>query len=456
MFENQQYQDDSSFEGLTAVAESIDYAFDVIATLQGTILATEAACHNPSIGSQRQCLALATLTRRSITAQYAIEGELDSCFAIESVSPSTSLVFALEEEIGKAENIIVRMIDAVVNAFKWLIEKIVGVFGKGDTRTEAAKKSDKLDDTFAKVLKDMPTLPNGGKVTSTKVSACFGFMGNEVDLAGVETLLKQQSEHSKNLTELLLLLSPLIGRSKTMSSSLKSDSGATEITAGLTKFKDEIGNLLRNHLKTAYNANEHAKYGILKGEATAGEGSYLLSPIITPRGPGGVGIIYNSEVKGNPASFTSKFAIAKTEKKENFQLSLPEATKDLETFIELNRKVRLEIAANNEELKGKVSSMKSDTEGMISVLSELKNNTPKSDNKELMAAVNAFSAYAKGLGSMFVAVSSGQTAAAAVPDLYASILQDVLSRSMTDHSKEVKDNAKKVKEGDESKEEPAT
>jgi len=259
----------------------------------------------------------------------------------------------------------------------------------------------------------------------------------------VESLLKQQAEFSKQLTDAILALSSIIGQSKSAASAK-----AEDMVKALTKYKDDIGNMLRTTFKIPYNANEHAKYNILKAGVAIGEGSYFLGPIITKRGPGGIGVIYNGVVKGNPAAFTSKFDVNSTAAPDNFQLNFPENTKDLENFIALNRKIRDDIAGHNEQLKGKVDTMQGEVKAIQSALKSLKANVGKDTSEAGTSAIEGFAQYAKCLGGMIIAMSAAQTAARDVPNLYTSILQDVLSKGMTEHSKTVKANAKAVKEGE--------
>lgn len=105
-----------------------------------------------SIGSNNKAQMTAALAkarglRRHLSSRYGSHG--CSLPVVESIHAPVATVFALEEEAEEEVGFLRRIFRSIANAFKWLWEKLTGVFKRGEKKSEDVK--DKADEAAEKI-----------------------------------------------------------------------------------------------------------------------------------------------------------------------------------------------------------------------------------------------------------------------------------------------------------------
>lgn len=160
---------DAEFEHESAegLIEHIDQAGDdMVNVLETHAMVVE------SIGSNNKAQMTAALVkarglRRHLSSRYGSHG--CSLPVVESIHVPVATVFALEEEAEEEVGFLRRIFRSIANAFKWLWEKLTGVFSRGK------KKDEQLEEKSGKVAEEVKNLEsNPEKDTSDSVTIDLG------------------------------------------------------------------------------------------------------------------------------------------------------------------------------------------------------------------------------------------------------------------------------------------
>lgn len=160
---------DAEFEHESAegLIEHIDQAGDdMVNVLETHAMVVE------SIGSNNKAQMTAALAkarglRRHLSSRYGSHG--CSLPVVESIHVPVATVFALEEEAEEEVGFLRRIFRSIANAFKWLWEKLTGVFSRGK------KKDEQLEEKSGKVAEEVKNLEsNPEKDTSDSVTIDLG------------------------------------------------------------------------------------------------------------------------------------------------------------------------------------------------------------------------------------------------------------------------------------------
>lgn len=160
---------DAEFEHESAegLIEHIDQAGDdMVSVLETHAMVVE------SIGSNNKAQMTAALAkarglRRHLSSRYGSHG--CSLPVVESIHVPVATVFALEEEAEEEVGFLRRIFRSIANAFKWLWEKLTGVFKKGE------KKDEQLEEKSGKVAEEVKNLEsNPEKNTSDNITVDLG------------------------------------------------------------------------------------------------------------------------------------------------------------------------------------------------------------------------------------------------------------------------------------------
>lgn len=140
---------DAEFEHESAegLIEHIDQAGDdMVNVLETHAMVLESIGSNNKV-QMTAALAKARGLRRHLSSRYGSHG--CSLPVVESIHAPVATVFALEEEAEEEVGFLRRIFRSIANAFKWLWEKLTGVFKKGEKKGEDVK--DKADKAAEKV-----------------------------------------------------------------------------------------------------------------------------------------------------------------------------------------------------------------------------------------------------------------------------------------------------------------
>lgn len=418
---------ESVYDGWTteAVVEAIDYGLETLVEFQEKLIALESA-KTASPVFQRRVLALSRQHRQAAIGLFKIKGALASVVATESIDQPHSLILALEAEENDSKGIIAKLIDAVVSAFKWLWEKLSGLFSKSEKEEEAVKAVQATSDRFEEAIKAGNTFEAGAVLTAGRYAKAFGHLGTSVTLGTIEPLIKQHQEYKKAICDTLEELSKALKDAGSVATLFKSDTPADQALAKYTEYAGKIDAAIKKNIKTPYSATEHGTYGFLKqGMEPVADKSVVLGPILTRGGPAMLGIVLTGTVPK-----LAYRASSKTEKKapvQGFKLTLPGKLEEMRSFMAVTGDLRKANAAVTDNVNRQLSGLKSDIASIEDTLKGMK--SAKMATKEATIVVTGFTNYIKSVGLIEVALGAAVQSTDASRELFEHIVNDAISLS---------------------------
>lgn len=210
-----------------------------------------------------------------------------STLAYESVgiSPSFTTVMALEEEEKETRGVIRRIIDNIVNAFKWLWKKISGLFASGTRKKKQSDQEAKLEKAGESVekaaeamkeanvreykLSDLPELEKAAR----EFASWMGFAGSPLHNTQVIDAIEL---YDQRLVQLKDLLDAANASYINLASKCK-DINLDQTAAELLAFADATVAILASGLKHFKNlrVDELYQYGVSKTD-TLGQTQPLI------------------------------------------------------------------------------------------------------------------------------------------------------------------------------------
>lgn len=189
---------DAEFEHESAegLIEHIDQAGDdMVNVLETHAMVVE------SIGSNNKAQMAAALVkarglRRHLSSRYGSHG--CSLPVVESIHVPVATVFALEEEAEEEVGFLRRIFRSIANAFKWLWEKLTGVFKSGEKKGEDVK--DKADEAAEKI-KSLEANPEKNESRDVTVSVrgsdenTMDWFGKDLSFQNVIRRLEELDHH---------------------------------------------------------------------------------------------------------------------------------------------------------------------------------------------------------------------------------------------------------------------
>ena len=171
------------------VAESISQAVNDLGAITRMQVVIENAKNAPGVPAQLSGLSRARALRDRLQKRY---GPLPVA-AMESSQSNLGqpgLIFALEEEEKDTKGFFAKIIEKITKAFKWLWEKLTGLFSKEES---AEKVAADIDATEAKIE---AAVDNGTELSKLVVDTFginrhFGFTGKPVTLSNVSKHLDE-------------------------------------------------------------------------------------------------------------------------------------------------------------------------------------------------------------------------------------------------------------------------
>ena len=151
--------------------------------------------------------------RRSIESTYGLNTRLVG----ESIHSRMNLTLVAEEEEKQEAGLIRKIIDKIVAAFKWLWDKIAGLFAKGKNKDEREAKQEDSKSKVEKALKkgeavkDKLATSNVADDSLSKYDKFFGEAGKKIGAADMVKQLDTYAATAKRTTELLDRVNILFG-----------------------------------------------------------------------------------------------------------------------------------------------------------------------------------------------------------------------------------------------------
>lgn len=411
---------------LMMVAEAVDFAFENIDTLLSGISGLEAA-KNSSPAHQLQALRLNAIIRESIASQYELSTVSFLRPVMESMDAS-QLIVALEEESSSSKGILTKIIDAVVNAFKWLWDKITGFFSKPKDESEKRNYVDEL-----KTL-----IESGDELTETLVienkmiTNGFSYVGKALSVGQIEAVMKEHELLAKPLVVLIGAVSDKGAKAKDVSNEFKPDAAPEKINEAIKHYLDGVGEAVKSGMKDPYKPAEHGNYGFVKeGSAVDAANSYVFGPIVTQKGPSLLGIIRLPPGKRGVGGYASGFNAPKGGEKEAeaVKVTIGDRIGIVYPFSEEIVKYRASIDACYDDIKGKMSSMDSNTKAIISTLEKLKNDATRVKTQEGTSAIQDFTGFTKGVGKIQMSLMATMAGLQTSIVYFEAVLSEVIAKA---------------------------
>jgi len=269
----------------------IEFALENVDTLQRTISCLEAIRNSSTLNSKDsiQSLSLASITRESIANIYGIRGYTASGVCLESASHN--LIFAIEEETEKSKNLLSRMIDGIVKAWKWLVDKVTSLFKKGGSGdkpdSKAAnnvEKASALIEKIEKLIADNKPIALSDKFAS-KYSSAFLHIGTSVSLGQLKA---DVAEHAKYAERILAAMDKLLSKTdqmKTLAESFSRESNAAETKKKIDDFIDQLTTEVSSEFPVAFEQSKHMPF-IDKTTEFHLDKAKIIGPFMGSSGPG--------------------------------------------------------------------------------------------------------------------------------------------------------------------------
>jgi len=428
-----------------AVVEAIDHGLETLLEFQEKLVVLESA-KRAEPGFQQRVLALSRQHRQAAIDRFKVEGALANVIATESIDQPHSLVLALEAEENDSKGIIAKLIDAIVDAFKWLWEKLSGLFSNSEQSDNAAKAVKALEDRFEEAVKAGKAFEAGAALEAGRYAKAFGHLGTSAALGTVEPLVKQHQEYKKAICDTLEELSKALKDAGSVATLFKSDTPADQALAKYTEYANKVDAAIKKNIKTAYSANEHGAYGFLKqGTEPVADKSVVMGPILSRGGPAMLGILLTGAVPKLAYRAANKTQKGKAPV-QGFKLTLPGKLEEMRAFMTAVGELRKANAAVTENINRQLSGLKTDLSSIQDTLKGMK--SAKMSTKEATQVVTGFANYIKSLGLIEVALGAAVQSTDASRELFEHIVSDAIALSKGEKPAEDAQGEAKPAEGE--------
>ena len=412
------------------VMEGITYAFESVDTLCRSLKCIQDAKRRGGSGT---VLNYATIVRESYARQYSIKGVLAEP---EIVNESTNLIFAMEAEEEKTKGIISRIIDAIVNAFKWLWEKLKGLFGGEKSPGDVEKENQELK---SKVEEAVKAGLNKEEIKNKKLAPAFSSDG-QVSLSELTNRLK---DHRVYLDQLSGLIEGMGEDMKKLDAALSlvsaSEVDAEKVRESLKTFVDAAIKTLHENVKDTYKQNEHEKFKLVEeGNKYDSTKSRVLGPIITSKGEMLIGFGVLAPVENHLQLITAKTGVATREAVETLNVSDMDNASSVLSYMESVMELRKLQSIVFDRMK----AVNSRNEGQQNALnSKLESLTGKlASNPQANHAFNGVSRQISSAGSVIRTAAQGLDAVKKTTGLSWELLNTIAKLKNAEEKEEKKDD----------------
>lgn len=424
------------------IIESIAMAVDVIDKLSQNVAVLESAARTTDDVTKRQLLQISQLHRSSVMNYYRSQDPVfSSVVAVESVG---NLVYALEEEAATEKGLISKMIDAVKNAFKWLWEKITGIFKSTETNEEAKKAAANLSDLLEKAVAKKDEIPENSVIEKDTIGKAFAGLGESVDIPKIIDSIVVQKTASDVIKGLVIDMVEHLSKANGMVDSMTS--GGKDPMEVYTEFANQTSSSIAKHMKNQLQADQVNVYKFASdNEGIDVSKSYIVGDYIAAEGPSSFCVFWSvgkdAKSQGRlKAGFRVRGSLSKTAK-----ITLPGKLSDLKPLAEkitelsdFQSKSFEEAQKMNPENKAK--EFQSQLEGLKSKFGD--------DQKDAAAKVKTFVNYANGVGAVMTGTVQFLKAMDSAVKVYRSVVEEAIKLSASIKTEEKKEGDKEAPAGD--------
>lgn len=265
---------------IDAVVSEINQSVNDAETLSKNALLIQEAIQNKR--DDKVLLKRSIELRRSLERRY---GGSCSIYATEAIVNGTDVVFALENEEGNQKNLFMRIIDKIVNAFKWLWKKITEIFSKkkgediDETAEDARKKAQEVESLPDEVKNKSPeNIVAKGLITS------YGYLGKDVKMEDIVSAVEAQGKLQPKLKAIVEFCGQSMSLLDQVIGEIEPTQGGSAITEQLkeinTRISESYGKLFSQFEKST--GSDLQKAGVLGENAKLPEEAWKLQGL--PRG----------------------------------------------------------------------------------------------------------------------------------------------------------------------------
>lgn len=431
--------------------KGIEFALENVETLQRTIACLEAARHSSTLDSKDtiRSLSLASITRESIASIYGVQGYVASSVCLESASHN--LIFAIEEESEKSKNLLERIIDSIVKAWRWLVDKVTSIFKKdsGDSGSSSNKAEKNVEESSEKIKKIEKLVADGKAITfsdafTEKYSKAFLHIGTSVTLSQLKSDVAEHAVYAEHIVRALDQLLTKTDQMKTLAESFNKDSDTAETKKKIDDFIVQISEQLLPEFPKAFEQSKHMSY-IDKTVEFHLDKAKLIGPFMDAKGPGIC--IFGINRVGSPAVGYEKW---KATDSGTSKLQNPTNANELLDYAKAVESASKTIAEAEKKLASEtVTHIKSTASTVDGLLKDLKK---ASSSKELNTELTRFIKLSGAMGSSAAKLSLTMKQ---VSETSAAIMQAVINDCLGEAKKDASNETKKAKEETKAEEKPA-
>lgn len=388
-------------DGVEAVATYLSGAIDDVQALNLSMSLVQEAYKEGATAKSLQRLQAATLLRRSLCRKHGIS--MTPFLVVESLANKEGLIIALEEEATQQKNIFRRIWDSIMNAFKWLWEKLTSLFSKKPTPEEDKKALDGIDAALKKAKEDgvdFKALVVEGKT----VRDAYGFLGNTLTAAMLITEVETAQKHLVQLEKLLEASDEVFtfltnAASKITLSTTPEQHKATmqEASGMVAKHLTGYEKLSLEELKTAIDLKDTSDIdnNDIRGLKGCAYGKTLA--------------VYHKNASDGVLMYKAKLSVAKGDYKD-VKADVPDADDCLTlinsvlAFILKSSDVAKRFSESASDNTNKQTKLKGLVEKMMAADPE-----KPEEQKSVKATMSLFSTFSKAVGDFAIAAASGYT-----------------------------------------------
>lgn len=445
---NHDFEMESDFgDNLEMVAESISMAVQLVEKMSENVAVLEKAIHSSDESTKRQLLQVSQIHRRSLVSYYGGQNSIfATVLATEDVG-SGNLIFALEEEAATEKGLIGKMIDAIKNAFKWLWEKITGIFKSTESSGDSKKENEDLMAVLQKAIDKKDEIPANTSISDDKFGKAFAGLGDSIDVGKVVESIDTQKQAGEIIKGLVSDMMDHLGKAKDMVDKMSSGGDPGTI---YNEFIANTKSAVAKHLKNQLKAEQVDVYKFATaGESIAPGDSYITGDYVSTEGPSSFCVYWSTgkENKAEKGKFKAGFRVRGGLTK-TATIALPSKLSDLKPLVERiveysNLQSEQFEEAQKLDPEGKSKRFQGDLDAIKGKLA--------ADQKDSAKQLTLFSNYANGIGSVMTGTIQFLKAMDTSVKIYRSFVKEAIKVSGGDAGAEEKSS----EEGAEKTEEAA-
>lgn len=165
---------DADTQDLTLIAETITTCMRDLRVTAANIKNLTVVTESIAVSSRLHTVSLARSCRELYQGRYGTGPVL----AVETIHYAGGVI-AVEEEVSQQRGLFRRILDKIVAAFKWLWEKIAGLFASGAEPEEVEKKTGKVLENIKKAEDDGVDVKKA-EIDVFDVRRSFGYLGSTI------------------------------------------------------------------------------------------------------------------------------------------------------------------------------------------------------------------------------------------------------------------------------------